>query len=138
MGMLKDIYHVGQYSTQMNNVIPHCIQSVNCIWVVQTEKDADIFKEELRECEANSKLPQFPPLNVTIYITKEKVRNRGYISGRPDFNRVFGDLTLVHGDKTMLVFACGPSAMVKQVWDQSLERIGDGVNVDFHREIFEF
>ena len=139
MGMLKDIYLVGNYGSETNQVTPHRIQAVNCIWVVQKEKDADIFKEELRECEKNSKLPQFPPLNIKIYVTKEeKIRSRGYMSGRPDFDRVFGDITLTHGDKTMLVFACGPSQMVKQVWDQSLERIGDGANVDFHREIFEF
>jgi hypothetical protein len=37
-----------------------------------------------------------------------------------------------------LVFACGPSVMVAQLWDECLTHTWRGRRFDFHHETFEF
>eukprot|EP00937_MAST-01D_sp_MAST-1D-sp2_P001989 g1989.t1 len=40
--------------------------------------------------------------------------------------------------RSTLIFACGPTRMIEQLWDMSTARNGPNTRVDFHHETFEF
>lgn len=141
IGILKDIYNVGQYSsTERGRVPPHVMQTVHCIWCMPYEVDAGCFLEELKECMANAQLcPQLPALKVWIYVTRSKEDLAPpLIKGRPKFPDILDTMQAQHPDKAILTFACGPSRMVAELWDQSVKRTAKGARIDFHHETFEF
>jgi ferredoxin-NADP reductase len=59
-------------------------------------------------------------------------------AGRPAFAQILGEVTARHEDEAALVFACGPGAMVNQVWDESSKLNSSERRVHFHHETFEF
>jgi len=140
IGMLKDIYNVGQYSEKERaRITPRRIETVYCIWVMPNSIDYKCFEEELTACMKNSLLFHLP-LVVWVYVTKAKPPlDAPLIPGRPKFPDIFDSIQKNHGiEKAALVFACGPSAMVNEIWDQCIARSVKGARVDFHHEVFEF
>jgi predicted ferric reductase len=140
MGILKDIYNVGNYSKkEAKRVLPHCMRGVYVTWTMSTAADVAYFMEALDECQKKSKLSQFPPLVVRLYVTRETTNlPPPYIAGRPDFPSVFDVIMDNHPDKAMLTFACGPGKMVAELWDECKKNSKSGRRIDFHHEMFEF
>jgi predicted ferric reductase len=142
LGMLKDLYNVGELAeSERNRVKPHAIDTVHAVWVLRHEKDYLAFKDELEEIQAAAdSSPYFPNLELSVYCSRaKKGAPAPLISGRPDFPTVFDGLSEMHGvDEAALVFACGPSVMVAQLWDQCLTLTWGGRRFDFHHETFEF
>ena len=60
------------------------------------------------------------------------------IRGRPCFQEMFKDVNNTAGQSSSLVFACGPDAMVNELWDRSIRRSLQGSRTDFHHETFNF
>jgi hypothetical protein len=116
------------------------MKAVYATWVVPNQDDASCFLTELEQCLKNSMLPQFPNLYVWIYITRAKQEqlNKPFIAGRPEFVNVFDLMLKTHTEKSVFAFACGPSKMVAEIWDESSKRTKSGARVDFYHETFEF
>ena len=140
LGMLKDIYRVGNYSkAEGRNVKPHCMQAVYVTWVMSSSADIACFLDALDECKIRSNLSQFPPLVVRLYITRDKDNLPApLIAGRPEFPNILRTITDQHPDKSVLTFACGPGKMVSELWDECRIQSSDRRRIDFHHEVFEF
>jgi NAD(P)H-flavin reductase len=141
VGLLKDIYNVGNFTQQeRRRVIPHRMEVVYCIWVVLTLADYEWFRVELEEMAVKSQLPQFPALQTWVYVTRgPDGMPAPLLKGRPEFVPIFDDLNkTVPADKAVLTFACGPGAMVNEIWDLSVTRSAEGRRTDFHHETFDF
>jgi NAD(P)H-flavin reductase len=142
LGMLKDLYNVGDLPQSEKTVIKtHVIDTVHAVWVLRYEKDYLTFQEEFDEIKALAdSSPNFPNLELSVYCSRAKEGVAPpLIPGRPDFPTMFDGLTEMHtADQAALVFACGPSVMVAQLWDECLSHTWDGRRYDFHHETFEF
>ena len=139
LGMLKDIYKVGNYSkSDSRNIKPHCMQGVYVTWVMSYSADIASFLDDLDECSARSKLSQFPPLVVRLYITRDKDLPAPLIAGRPDFTSILKTITDQHPDKSVLTFACGPGKMITELWDECRSQSSERRRIDFQHEVFEF
>lgn len=142
LGMLKDVYNYGRLAqAQQRTTIPHRIQTVYCIWVVPTMKDAHGFLPELKAIMKNSALPQMPRLVLWLHVTRAKPEELEHpcLGGRPKLPQLFDQVQREHGKAPTLVFACGPAVMVNELWDLSVQRNKiRGAHVDFHKENFEF
>eukprot|EP00462_Mataza_sp_D1_P009036 CAMPEP_0175170322 /NCGR_PEP_ID=MMETSP0087-20121206/30143_1 /TAXON_ID=136419 /ORGANISM="Unknown Unknown, Strain D1" /LENGTH=636 /DNA_ID=CAMNT_0016460929 /DNA_START=54 /DNA_END=1966 /DNA_ORIENTATION=+ len=142
MGILKDVYNVGNYSkNQLRLVMPHVMQAVYVVWVMRTVEEYVCFKSALEACMHNAGFKQFPKLYVYAYVTREKDPTKvqqPLMGGRPDFRRIFSTIQSYHQDSPSLVFSCGPSAMVNEMWDESVSRTTGTSRFDFHHETFEF
>lgn len=106
--------------------------------MVPTAKDASVFMAEIKKCMDNSSLRHLPPLIVWVYTTREKTAEQPMIAGRPDFPSIFKTVSGAHPGKAALVFACGPSIMVQEIWDQTVKLSKKGERFDFCHEVFEF
>ena len=142
LGMLKDLYNCGDLTkSERSSVQRHAIHTVHCVWVLRYEKDFLPFQEEFQEIVAAAESsPLFPPLELSVYCSRAtEDAPPELIPGRPDFPTMFDGLGEVHSDdQAALVFACGPSVMVAQLWDQCLAHTWGGRRYDFHHETFEF
>lgn len=142
IGMLKDLYNVGNYSPKEKaRVLPHVVRDVYAVWVVRNEADAQWFLADLEECAQQSSNKQFPNLHTWIYVTRGREDLKmPMIPGRPEFLEIFEDMDKRSESKqnASLVFACGPGAMVNELWDSSVQRTAAGTRTDFHHETFEF
>lgn len=146
IGMLKDIYNVGNYSAkERRHVLPHVVDVIYAVWVVRTVQDASWFLADLEECARQSLKPQFPKLQTWVYCTRGENLSEPLLSGRPEFEEIFGELDTLKkqyphqsGKARTFVFSCGPGAMVNELWDLSVVRTARGLKTDFHHETFEF
>ena len=142
IGILKDIYLVGSYApSERSRSLPHRIESVYAVWVMRQETDYSCFRQELDACLAAAKSSeQFPALVIWVYVSRAKREDLPFplIKGRPQFKPMFEEIHDRHPDKAALVFACGPGAMINQLWDQCIQMTVTGARYDFHHETFEF
>jgi len=142
IGMLKDVYNVGSYGNiEKHHVIRHAIETVYAVWVMRYEEDYLCFEKELMECMRKAQTSEaYPDLVVWVYVSRAKTADMRppLIKGRPKFERMFQEVTREHPDGSGLVFACGPGAMVNQLWDNCIQLTIKGHRFDFHHETFEF
>ncbi len=141
MSMLKDVYDIGLPAHKKKS-IPHSIQTIYFMWVMPNIVDYEYFRSDidliLQQVKENPK-NYYPNLVVSIYITRSKKKlEPPFYSGRPSINKIFQTMTSSHQRKAGLVFACGPSPMVAELWDHSIKYTLAGTRIDFHHEIFEF
>jgi NAD(P)H-flavin reductase len=138
MSALKDIYDYGLPANQHNSV-PHAITTVYFMWVIPAIGEYDIFKKEVEEIIENAKSPFRPKLEVAIYVTRSKEElTPPFQSGRPKIQKVFDTMMDNHPNKPGLVFACGPTPLISELWDNSIQYTMKGRLVDFHHEVFDF
>jgi Ferric reductase like transmembrane component/FAD-binding domain/Ferric reductase NAD binding domain len=159
MGMLKDIYCVGEYSTaERNNPPPQSIKTVYAVWVMRHLHETESFLSEFQECAEIARLNPgvVPALDLRIYVTRAKPEDNlqpPMYAGRPNFESLFQTVQeqYIAQDQNdvaqkptnlktlaMLTFACGPAPMVTELCDRSVALTMQGLRVDFHKEIFEF
>jgi NADPH oxidase len=142
IGMMKDLYSVGNFSPEEKaRIIPHVVRDVYAVWVVRHEEDAQWFLADLEACAQESKKKHFPNLHTWIYVTRGREDLKAPMNpGRPEFSEIFADMDKrsSQNHNASLVFACGPGAMVNELWDCSVTRTSQGVRTDFHHETFEF
>lgn len=159
MGMLKDIYNVGQSLSPPSAFDQrHCMRQVFCCWIMRHADETQSFLADIQACadQAKSYPKAFPALEALIYVTRAKADDPAMVlplrCGRPDFPALFSRIAKDskcaeansngNGKKgkseAMQVFACGPAPMVTELWDLSLAETLNGRRVDFHKEIFEF
>jgi len=107
------------------------------------------FNEELAVCLNNSQRPEFPMLNLWVYITRGEVPDKfstgneaftadNFQCGKPDFDAICEVSVSQNPNKSMLVFACGPEIMVNQTWDSCALQKSQGNRLDFHHETFDW
>ena len=138
MGMLKDVYDVN-LPDYMQNQLPHAIQTIYFMWVMPTIADYSSFKDEIQVIVEKSKAPGRPKLVLLIYVTRSKdALDEPFISGRPKIGKLFERMISDHPQKAGLVFACGPSPLVSELWDNCIQNTLKGKRIDFHHEVFEF
>lgn len=138
MCMLKDIYDIGLPANEQN-VLPHAIETVYFMWVMPNLSDYESFRSDLELCSQRSREPGRPKLVSMIYVTRSKEQlEPPFISGRPKVSEIFSSMMTAQPDDAGLVFACGPSPMVAELWDNSIQNTLKGRRIDFHHEIFEF
>ena len=140
LGMLKDIYDVGLTREQRLASTPHAINAIYLLWVMPHMDDYDCFKTEMDMCVAASQTPDKPKLVMMVYITRSKEKlTYPFTAGRPDIGSLFSGVLDNHKpEEAGLVFACGPQALVSEMWDKSIQHTMKGRLVDFHHEIFDF
>ncbi len=86
-----------------------------------------------------SKAPHRPKLVLSIYVTRSKeTLQPPFYSGRPNVKNIVTTMVETHPDKVGLVFACGPTPLVSELWDSSIRSTMKGRRVDFHHEVFDF
>jgi len=140
IGILKDVYNVGNYSAEeRHRVIPHSVRNIFALWVVRYPADFEWFKHDLEQCALQSLKAPFPNLHAWVYVSRGGPdMPKPMIPGRPEFEEVFQEMDTIVGQDTSLVFACGPDAMVNELWDRSIRRSISGSRTDFHHETFNF
>ena len=139
IGMLKDIY--GGHDEESSMVAPHLMECVYVVWTMPKAVEADTFMDVLREhYQIAAARPDLPELRIAIHITKEPSAKHvaPFKAGRPAVDQILGEVTVRHEGVSTLVFACGPGAMVNQVWDESSRLNSSTRRVHFHHETFEF
>eukprot|EP00808_Paulinella_micropora_P032027 g23580.t1 len=143
MGLLKAIYSVGRDlpQSEATRTRYHCNEAVYIIWVMQKAHEYEIFRDVIYECQSNAKThPYMPPLHVIACASREKPGSplrAPLTAGRPDFAKFFKMLDKNYKRKAGLLFACGPDAMVVELWGRCLKRSRHSL-MEFHHEVFNF
>ena len=142
MSMVKDLFYTGDIKRPFK-MEEHAIQSVYAIQVCRFAKELDTFTGDFQACMDNSSVNELlPNLVVWQYVSRAKpeelANNKFGITGRPKFANIFGKILKSHPNQPVLVFACGPGAMVNELWDLSTQHTRQGHRIDFKHEIFEF
>ena len=144
LGVLKDIYcHAGRESKKKNP--SHCIRSVSVVWIMPHARESTLFLDLLNSFHLKSlENPLMPALNLSIHVTRDTddsmVLGQQIEYSKPQFN-VLMDEHVENKPKdamSMLVYACGPSGLVNQLWDASMKKNSKSLRVDFYHEKFEF
>jgi respiratory burst oxidase len=143
MGILKDLYNVGDYSrAERRSILPHNIEAVYVIWVCRQKDDFLLFEHELLQCMNMSTLPQFPNLITWVHISrapKDEELPFPLLHGRPNIPSVMETIHGSHPKQAWNAFTCGPGAMVNEIWDTSIRLTKEQhASIDFHHETFEF
>lgn len=140
IGALKDMYNTGDLENP-KLVKPHVTSSIYLIWVMKQEEIYEWFRAELAECMQKAGKRGYPDLVVWVYVSQAQggsLKEQFMIPGRPNFKTVY---ERVHQDQQGLpgiTFACGPSAMIAELWDLCNEYTQRGCRFDFHHETFDF
>ena len=83
-----------------------------------------------------------PKLKLSIHVTRdtESIPGQQIVHSKPDFSAVMNECigSEPADSRSMLVYACGPSRMVNQLWDASTRKNSKELRVDFYHETFEF
>ncbi|PRP84216.1 ferric reductase-like transmembrane protein [Planoprotostelium fungivorum] len=140
MGVLKDIYRVGDFdSTEMDKIPRHSIQDIHVLWTIQNEAQYEWFREDIEGLVNASRHPFCPNLYLSIHVTRpvpgESLGAR-FIMGRPNWKIVFDNVEELRRQVARSVFACGPTQMIRDVWDETGRRSRKGESFDFHSETF--
>jgi len=142
LGILSDLFNQGDLSEAERRSVPrHCIESIYTVWVGRHAHEGEAFSPRFADCVAMSEAnPVLPSLVVWQHITRGKANmlDPHLLTGRPNFNSILDQIQANHPGRAVLVFACGSSAMVNELWDQSIARTAKGDRFDFHHETFEF
>eukprot|EP00808_Paulinella_micropora_P028411 g44266.t1 len=143
VGLLKAIYGVGKDLPPNEARRPrfHCNEAVYMVWVMQKAHEYEIFRDVISECQSKAQTHSYmPPLHVIACASRENPTRslRPPLSpGRPDFGKLFKMLDKDHKNKAGLLFACGPDAMVMDLWGRALKRSRHSL-MEFHHEVFNF
>jgi len=141
IGALRDMYNLGDLEDP-TQVRPHVTRAIYLIWVIKQEEVFEWFRKELDECFAKAGKRGYPDLNVWVYVSqapkgvalKEKFMTRG----RPNFAAVYDRVYTDQKGAPGITFACGPSAMIAELWDLCNQYTERGCRFDFHHETFDF
>eukprot|EP01117_Protostelium_nocturnum_P003738 TRINITY_DN15011_c0_g1_i1.p1 TRINITY_DN15011_c0_g1~~TRINITY_DN15011_c0_g1_i1.p1 ORF type:complete len:728 (-),score=191.10 TRINITY_DN15011_c0_g1_i1:49-2232(-) len=116
---------------------------VRFIWTIRRKIQYDWFSQDLESIDQIPSNRNDPiELSRTIYVTGKNELLEGDTTwmkhGRPDWDKEFGDISQRGKGQSTLIFACGPSEMTSKCWDLVQQKRREGMNVSFHREIFDF
>lgn len=90
--------------------------------------------------------PLLPELQLSIHVTRDSadsmIIGQHVVYSKPQFGIVMDDFVGNNIEpehiSSLLVYACGPSRLVKQLWDASMKKQSKKLRVDFYHEKFEF
>ena len=136
LGMLKDMYDFNLPASEQKT-LPHCMQTVYFLWIMPKMENYEVFAQELESIKAIAREPGRPEFVPLIYITKaEEALAAPFASGRPNIAKHFADMMDAHANKASLVYACGPSPLIAEMWDHAIQATMKGRRVDFYHEVF--
>ena len=144
LSILKDIY---QNQAGARKKRPsHCVRDVSLVWVVPYAADALFIMDQLNNFHKLSiKDPLLPDLKLSIHVTRGNdghalIKGQQFLYSRPQFDTVMDECiaSKPEDSTSTLVYACGPTKMVNQLWDVSMKRNAKDCRVDFYHETFEF
>mmetsp|Transcript_26788 Transcript_26788/g.56565 ORF Transcript_26788/g.56565 Transcript_26788/m.56565 type:complete len:806 (-) Transcript_26788:177-2594(-) len=144
IGILKDIFANSENDSKKKT--PNlCIKKVSVVWVMPRAAESSLFLDLLNSFHLKSlEDPLMPELNLSIYVTRDDVNGMSIgemiTYSKPQFNVVLDGLVEKKPEsmRSMLVYACGPGGMAKQLWDASMKKKSKKLRVDFYHEKFEF
>ena len=144
MSILKDVY---QNHTDASKKSPsHCIRHVTLVWVVPYASEALFLLDQLNSFHEMSRNDaHLPDLKLSIHVTRSSdghatMKGQRFIYSRPVFDDVIDACLMGRPEVTRstLVYACGPTKMVNQCWDETMRKNAKNVRIDFYHETFEF
>jgi predicted ferric reductase len=132
IAVLRHIYGIRSTKSHYEPIL----KNVHFVWSCKTDEDFLWFKTEiLQAMEKSGK--HFPKLHLHIHITGSRHASHAMLKiGRPEFEPIFDQIK--EETPRAFVVACGPSSMVNEVWDLSVNKSMSKVRFDFHHETFEF
>ncbi|PRP82273.1 amine oxidase [Planoprotostelium fungivorum] len=133
LGILRDIYRKTTKSGE-DKVVRHCLESIYLVWTVQTTEQYHWFKEDLDEISEIAIHPNLPQLVRRVH----RMTMSRHTSGRPDFGALMEEMMEKHEKVAKGVFACGPDAMTRDVWQEVARRNKRGQSFFVHAETFKF
>jgi predicted ferric reductase len=137
IGILRDLYATGERKAKKTPDL-HSVNQVYFIWVVQTVEQYHWFANELHACfQATENNTTLPPLDIRIYVTRESNAGEIFLTGRPNFDALFTELSNKNSSQPMMVFACGPQSLIQSCWYSSTQHSLIGKPIHFHHETFE-
>jgi len=140
LGVLRDIYRVGDLSIEeVDNIPRHCISDIHVIWTIQSAEQYEWFQEDLEALLAASRHPYMPVLHLTVHVTRSRPGETlgvGFTVGRPNWKTTFDNIVASRPDVARSVFSCGPTMMIRDIWDETSKRNIKGESFDFHTETF--
>lgn len=145
LSILRDIYHNQTVSTTKKRP-SHCIRNVTLVWIIPYASEALPFLDQFNSFHQMSlKDPLLPDLSLTIHVTRGSdgramINGQQFFYSKPQFNSVIYDCVerKPKDSTSTLVYACGPSKMVNELWDASMKKNEKDSRVDFYHETFEF
>lgn len=142
LSTLSDIYDSVGVVPSGKNRPTHCIGNISVIWVMPHASEASLFTDQLNSYFVKSlQDPLVPNLKLIIHATRDDPKDapsgQEIQYSRPDFDVVMDEWGW-KADGSLLVYACGPSGMVNQLWDASMRKNSKKLRVDFYHETFEF
>jgi predicted ferric reductase len=138
MSVLRDVYGTAREAPTKKH---HCIKEVTLVWIMRHASEASMFLKELNSLRLlSTDDPLMPQFNLSIHATRDTDAGKGVINSRPNFDVLMNDHVLAQeaDTRSILVYACGPSSMVKQLWDASAKKKTKKLRIDFYHETFEF
>jgi len=140
LGVLRDIYRTGDLSVEDVDRIPrHCISDIHVIWTIQSVEQYEWFQEDMEALQSASRHPYMPSLHITVHVTRPRAGQpiaAGFTTGRPNWKVIFDNIAASRPDVARSVFSCGPTMMIRDVWDETSRRSRKGESFDFHSETF--
>jgi len=141
ISVLKDIYGAG--SAKKHH---HCIRNVSVVWIVPHACEASLFSTELNSIHLKSLEDSLmPDFDLAIHATRDTedtnaIPGQQVVYSRPNFESVMNQCVEKKPEdlRSILVYACGPGAMVNQLWDVTSRKNKKDLRVDFYHETFEF
>jgi len=86
-----------------------------------------------------------PDFDLAIHATRDTedtnaIPGQQVVYSRPNFESVMNQCVEKKPEdlRSILVYACGPGAMVNQLWDVTSRKNKKDLRVDFYHETFEF
>ena len=148
LSLLRDIYQ-NQADTCCTDTTQKkplsCIREVTLLWVIPYASDALFLLDQLNTFHSMSiQNPHLPDLKLSIHVTRSsggnsEMKGQQFLYSRPQFDDVMDEcITSEPEEKTStLVYACGPTKMVNQLWDASTKKNTKNSRCDFYHETFE-
>jgi predicted ferric reductase len=168
MSIIREIYQLDVPEALRSGDQSIWLQHVTLIWTVPTEAEYGWYSDQLKKAQAITEQNlSFPSLTINVFVSRQGATSEEELqTGRPNFTEIFSNLSeqiqlgsnrrnsestagavpssdvriTLPGSQThrVAVVACGPNAIIQEVWDQTQMRSDQTIRYDLHREIFEF
>ena len=145
LSLLRDIYQNEADKDTTQKKPSSCIREVTLLWVIPYASDALFLLDQLNTLHSMSiENPHLPDLKLSIHVTRSsggnsEIKGQRFLYSRPKFNDVMDKCIPIESEEktSTLVYACGPTKMVNELWDASTKKNTKNSRCDFYHETFE-
>ena len=149
MAILKDIFRSGNASASQS----HLLREVVVIWTVQQFTQFGWFHDEVKSClfGVSPVVTEGPSLHIRVHASRQVGPNAferaamsttraslTFTASRPVLReQLHAVARSATRDRRIFVLGCGPTMLVRDLWDTVTEMQWSGFKIDWHREVFE-